>query len=117
MLMAPYADAEFRNSSWSGVAVEFDAVFAPLNPEQIGVTVDGLGNFVADTSSTGALPLAVFDANTGEIRGDSMDPGPPPETGTLVALATPDRLFLAIFSCPTGTVDPLECDCAALLRD
>ncbi len=117
-LLPPYTDAEFRSSFWTGTAAEFDAGFGPINPEAITVTVDALGNFTSGTSGTGVAPLTVLDAATGEIRGDFLDPGPPVETGNLIVLATPDRQFLAIFSCLTGAKDVFgECDCAGLQRN
>ena len=116
MLAAPYMDAEFRMAAWGGYSVGMGAQSQPIEDELTSVMIDAGGSFTAGTSSTNATPLAVSDANTGEIHGDFMDPGPPPENGTLLLLLTPDRQFLAVISCPTGAGSFQDCGYSALAR-
>jgi len=112
----PYTDAQIRNATWTGLAVEMNASFDPVDSESISVFVDAAGNFVSGTSSTNVTPLAINNATKGDYLGDFIDPGPPTEMGNLVVLITPDKNFVAIFSCLTGGTFPDDCSYAALSR-
>lgn len=112
----PYTDAHIRNATWTGLAVEMNPSSDPVASETISVTVDAAGNFVSGTSSTNLTPLAVNSATKGDYLGDFIDPGPPTEMGNLVVLITPDKNFVAIFSCLAGGTFPDDCSYAALSR-
>lgn len=115
-LAGPYADTDFRDSTWSGVAAGMDAGGSPLEIQPVLATVDAAGVFMADTSMSNTVPLAVSDPAAGVIQGDYIDPGPPAETGNLLVLITPDRRFMAVHSCETGSAGILDCGWAALER-
>ena len=112
----PDADADLRNETWTGLACEVTAITKPVDPESIAVVVDAAGSFTADTSSTDVAPLTLADDFKGAYLGDAIDPGPPVETSNVVVLMTPDRQFVAIFSCLTGGTFPDDCSYAALSR-
>lgn len=112
----PYSDADIRSETWTGLAAEANGNMDPIDPQLILVTVDGAGNFTADTSSTNLEPLTVTEMNKGAFQGDAIDPGPPVETSNVAGLITPDRQFVAIFSCLTGGTFPDDCSWAGLSR-
>ena len=112
----PYTDADLRNETWTGLACEVTPAMTTIDPESIAVVIDGAGSFTADTSSTNVAPLTVVETNKGAYTGDATDPGPPVETSNVVVLMTPDRQFVAIFSCLTGGSFPDDCSYAALDR-
>ena len=112
----PYTDAQIRNATWTGVAAEATAAFDPLDPEVISVTIDGTGSFASGPSTTNLTPLTIADAGKGHYLGDFIDPGPPTEMGNLVVLITPDKNFIAVFSCLAGGAFPDDCSYAALSR-
>ena len=58
----------------------------------------------------------MIDTLKGAFDGDYVDPGPPIESGNLVALMTADRQFIAVFSCLAGGTIPADCSYAALSR-
>ena len=112
----PYTDAQIRTATWTGVAAEATASFDPLDPEFISVTIDGMGDFASGTSTTNLAPLTLASATKGHYLGDFIDPGPPTEMGNVVVLITPDKNFIAVFSCLAGGTFPDDCSYAALSR-
>ncbi len=112
----PYTDAQLRGATWTGTACEMGGSFNPIDPETISVMVDAAGNFTSGTSSTNAVPLAIADANKGHYLGDFADPGPPLEAGALIVVMTPDKNFVAVWSCLGGGTFPDDCSFTALSR-
>lgn len=109
MLLPPYANADLFPFTWTGVGAGANASFDPDSQEQIAVTVDPAGMFVAGSSATDAAPLAIVDPNTGEFQGDYVDAGPPMTMGNVLLLLSPDKQFAAVISWAAGGVFPNDC--------